>query len=80
MSYFRKKNYVDVGDQLQGIGFSNVYERKIEDLITGWITKDGSVEQVLVNIDGEELPISKNRFYEFDTKIVITYHTYKKFS
>lgn len=78
MSFFKKKNYIAVGDQLQDMGFSNIYERKIKDLVTGWITKDGSVGQVLVKIDGQEVPMDKNRPYDFDTEIVITYHTFSK--
>ena len=78
MNFFKKKNYIMVGDQLQDMGFSNIYEREIKDLVTGWITKDGSVEQVLVKIDGQELPIAKNRPYDFDTEIIIVYHTFSK--
>ncbi len=78
MSFFKKKNYIAVGNQLQDMGFSNIYERKIKDLVTGWITKDGSVEQVLVKIDGQEVPMDKNRPYDFDTEIVIAYHTFSK--
>lgn len=78
MNFFRKKNYIAVGDQLQDMGFSKIYERKIKDLVTGWVTKDGSVEQVLVKDKDKELPINKNHPYEFDTKIIITYHTFSK--
>lgn len=78
MNFFKKKNYITVGDQLQDMGFSNIYERKIKDLVTGWVTKDGSVEQVLVKINGQEVPIDKNKPYDFDTEIVITYHNFSK--
>lgn len=78
MSFFRKKNYLAVGGQLKDMGFSNIYERKIKDLVTGWMTKDGSVERVLVNVEGKEVNMNKNRPYEFDTEIVITYHTFSK--
>jgi hypothetical protein len=76
MKYFRKKNYIMVGDQLQDMGFTNIYERKIQDLKTGWIKKDGAVEQVLATEDGKEVPINEGQPYKFDTKIVITYHTF----
>lgn len=78
MSFFKKKNYLTVGNQLQDMGFSNIYERKIKDLVTGWVTKDGAVEQVLVEIDAQEVSMNKNQSYDFDTKIVITYHTFSK--
>ena len=76
MHSYRRKNYVTVGDHFQSLGFTNIYERKIRDLTTGWLIKDGSVEQVLVCIDGEEQPMVKNQMYEYDTKIIITYHTF----
>ena len=63
-----------VGDELESMGFSNIYERKINDLVTGWIKKNGSVEEVLVEINDKEVPINKNQLYEFDTKIIILYH------
>jgi hypothetical protein len=73
---FRCKNHVTVGDYLQELGFTEIYERTINDLIVGFITKDGSVENVLVD-DGEEIPIEQGKLYYYDTKIVICYHTYK---
>lgn len=76
MIYFKYKNYIDVGDQLEEMGFSNIYERKIKDLKMGWIIKDGSVEEILVNTDEGEKPFKRNEPYEFDVEIVITYHTY----
>lgn len=78
MSFFRKKNLTAVGDQLQDMGFSNIHERKIKDLVTGWLTKYSSVDQVLVKDGDVEVPINKNQPYEFDTEIVITYHTFSK--
>lgn len=77
MNFFKKKNYIDVGDQLLNMGFTNIYEKKIRDLVTGLITKEGSVEQVLVKNETEVIPIIKNQLYEYDTEITITYHTFK---
>ncbi|MFR2438277.1 MAG: hypothetical protein ACLS8H_09730 [Ruminococcus sp.] len=57
-----------VGDELESMGFSNIYERKINDLVTGWIKKDGSVEEVLVEINDKEVPINKNQPYDLIQK------------
>ena len=65
-----------VGDELESMGFSNIYERKTNDLVTSWIKKNGSVEELLVEINDKEVPINKNQLYEFDTKIIILYHTF----
>lgn len=76
MSYFKNKNYVLVGDQLQSMGFTNIYERKLGDLVTGWITKVGSVEQILIVVDGDEIPYARNHLYDLDVEIIITYHSF----
>ena len=75
-SELRRGNNISVGGRLQEQGFTQIYERKIEDLVTGWITKDGSVESVLLDGD-ENRPIEKNAVYEYDQKFVICYHTKK---
>ena len=57
---FKNTDHMYVINCLHNSGFLNIYERRIEDLITGWITKDGSVERVLVN-EGYEVPIIKGK-------------------
>lgn len=47
----------------------------LRDLVTGWVKKDGTVEKVTI---GEIYPFKKNSVFEYDTKIVIEYHTFKK--
>lgn len=71
----RKKNYLAIGDQLQELGFTEIYERPIRDLKTGWLVKDGSIEKV--TIAGKD-SFKKNEIYAFDDEIVIEYHTFKK--
>lgn len=67
------KNYEDVEEIFKQSGFTNIKLEKIEDLIIGWLTKDGEVEEVSVagKVDytvGEWVPV--------DTKVVIRYHTF----
>lgn len=78
MDYFRKQNYIMVEKQLQRMGFSNISERKIKDLVTGWMIKDGFVEEIFIINGGKESPICKDYSYEYDAKIIITYHTFSK--
>lgn len=47
------KDYLDVKALFESAGFTNVNVRAIEDLVTGWITKDGSVERVSINGDDD---------------------------
>lgn len=70
----KKMNYEDLVSMLEESGFVNIEIDKDTDLITGWITKDGSVETV--SVDGET-KFSKESEYRPDVKIVVTYHTFK---
>jgi DNA-directed RNA polymerase subunit RPC12/RpoP len=71
----RRMNYITAGDKLQDLGFTEIYERPIRDLVTGWLIKDGSVEKVTID---SVYPFKKNSVFTYDAKIVIEYHTYKK--
>lgn len=67
------KNYQQVQAQLQTSGFTNIETKVLNDLITGWLTKDGEVENVSVNGNVDFLAGSK---FPKDARIVITYHTF----
>ena len=69
------KNYQDVKTQFETAGFKNVTTEPIEDLITGWVNKDGAVETV--SIDGDD-SYSNKKWYKDDAKVVIRYHTFSK--
>jgi len=71
----RRFSYVDAGDKLQELGFTEIYERPIRDLVTGWIKKDGSVEKITI---GNVYPFKKNSVFDYDVEIIIEYHTFKK--
>lgn len=67
------EDYKDVMTMLQVAGFSNIEVEVLDDLITGWLTKDGEVEKVSIN--GETSFSASSRFPP-DSKIMITYHTF----
>ena len=67
------RNYQDVNDDFLKNGFTNIQLVTIEDLLTGWMTKDGEVEEV--SVDGDE-NYSPDKWYENDVEVVITYHTF----
>lgn len=67
------KDYKDVMTLLQVAGFTKIEVETLEDLIIGWLTKDGEVEKVSINGDTDFSASSK---FPNDSKIVITYHTY----
>lgn len=68
-------NYEELVQELFSLGFTEIYTMEVDDLATGWITKDGSVEKVLI---GNKDTFSKGTVFEYDTEIVVEYHTFAK--
>ena len=71
----KKMNYLELEQLFRDAGFEYITEQTQEDLITGWITKDGSVESVSIN---GETSFSEDASYRVDAEIIITYHTFGK--
>ena len=70
-----KKNCKELVKELKELGFTQIETKKIKDLVTGWIVKDESIEEVIV----ENSNSYKQGFsYEYDAKIIIKYHTFRK--
>jgi hypothetical protein len=67
------ENYQDVITLLETAGFTSIKTAILDDLVTGWMTKDGEVERVSVNGDTNFYSGSK---FSVDAKIVVTYHTF----
>lgn len=72
-SDFEESNYKDVVNKLEKQGFINVRTESINDLITGWMTKDGEVEEV--EIDGYTTFSSSSRYLP-NVEIIVRYHTF----
>ena len=66
-------NYEDVIAIFETEGFTNIKTEVIDDLIFGWLTKDGEVEEV--SVDGYTTFNTDNR-YPPDVEIVVSYHTF----
>lgn len=71
----KKLTYTDLEKQFKEAGFVNITLEAECDLITGWLTKDGSVESISVNGQTE---FDENATYRPDDPVVITYHTFSK--
>ena len=65
--------YDEVAGQFEAAGFTNIEFEIIEDLITGWLTKDGEVEKV--TLDGND-DFYTGDYFEESSAIVISYHTF----
>lgn len=69
------ENYEDIKRVFENKGFKNVNTEKIEDLITGWLTKDGEVEEVLINGTAD---YEAKKWVPDDTEVIIRYHTFSE--
>lgn len=65
--------YQDVLTELEMAGFTNIELQEIDDLITGWLTKEGEIERVSINGDTE---FTGGSYYPKDAKVVISYHVF----
>lgn len=74
-SNLKGEDYLDAVSSLRSAGFTNVTTATIDDLIVGWLTKDGEVEKVSVN---GATDFQANSGFPKDAEIVVTYHTFPK--
>lgn len=65
--------YEEVAAAFETVGFSNIEYEIIDDLITGWLTKDGEVEGV--TLDGND-DFDTNDLFDESTVLTISYHTF----
>lgn len=66
------KNYQDVVNDISAAGFVNIQAKTIEDLVTGWLTKDGEVEEVTIDGDGS---FRAGDTFDKTAAIIVSYHT-----
>lgn len=74
-SDLKGENYQDVATRLKTAGFASIETTSIDDLVVGWLKKDGDVDRV--SVDGTTDFEANSRFPK-GAKIVITYHTFPK--
>lgn len=71
---FEGEHFQDVVNSLTKAGFTDVEPKGLEDLITGWLKKDGSVESVA--IDGSNT-FANGSSHPKDAKVIVSYHSFK---
>ena len=69
------KDYKDIVTEFKNKGFVNIKTKKIKDLVTGWITKDGEVDSITINSKNDYTTLDE---FEEDAEVIINYHTFKK--
>lgn len=67
------RNYLDVIADFEEHGFTNIRTEEIDDLIVGWLTEEGEVEDVAINGDTDYSP---DKWVPADSEVLIRYHTF----
>lgn len=67
--------YQDVVSQFKKSGFTNVTTKEIDDLIIGFLTEDGEVEEVSI---GGDTSFSTSDAFAADAPVVVSFHTFPK--
>lgn len=67
------REYESVVEEFKEHGFTNIKLIGLDDLVTGWFTKEGEVESV--SVDGD-VDYSSDTWYPNDVEVIITYHTF----
>ena len=73
-SEFKGEDYKDVEKRLKSAGFTNIELNPMEDLLTGWVSEENTVEKVSIN---GVTNFNKNDKFPADADIVITYHSFE---
>ena len=66
--------YTDIVSQLKAKGFTNIKLLRANNLINGWITKEGSIKSITINGNDDFEATYK---YQYDAEIVIVVNTFK---
>ena len=69
-SEFVYKNYKDVIKKINELGFTNIVEKPMYDIVFGW-TEEGEVDNVTIN--GSDT-YKRGDIFKKDTEIVVSYH------
>lgn len=69
------KDYSSVIEQFKAAGFTNITIEEIDDLVLGFLKKDGEVEKITINGSVE---FTANEWFDPGVEIVVAYHTFPK--
>ena len=66
--------YEEVEEKFENMGFTNIKCIPKEDLITGWINKEGETDKITINNNDQ---FKKDEIFSEDAEVIITYHSFK---
>lgn len=72
---YQGENYEDVVAAMNELGFINIETKEIDDLVLGWLTKEYSVENIVI---GDKDEFENGDVFNIEDKVVISYHVFKE--
>ena len=66
----RKRNYIEVCEELKALGFGNVQQEPKNNIVTGWLKTEGAIDKVYINGDSS---FKEGCIYPFDAEIIVEY-------
>ncbi len=72
---FKGMDYLEAIQLLNDEGFKNIETERMDDLILGWLNKEGAIETISV---GGHSDYDVDEEYSIDVQIHITYHSFKE--
>ena len=73
--HYKGENYEYVVDNLEAVGFSNIEAVGLEDLVTGWIIKENTVDSISINGDSD---FEEGEYFHEDAKVKVYYHSFRE--
>lgn len=67
-------NYTEVVSDLKAMGFTNITLKRANDLVFGWVSKEGAIQNISINGNSD---FSTEDSFCYDAEIVIVVHTFK---
>lgn len=71
--YYTGKDFTIIVKQLEELGFNNITTQVVKDIVTGFLVKDGEVEEVIINGNNN---FEENEIFKKDAEVIVVYHTY----
>ena len=66
--------YSAVVSKLKNMGFTNIRLKRANDLVTGWVSKEGTIKTITINGRND---FSTTDSFKYDVEIIIVVHTFK---
>ena len=68
----RKREYSEVCDELESMGFSNVKQKPKRNIVAGLMRTDGAIDKVYINGNAS---FKEGEVFQYDAEVIVEYHS-----